>query len=70
MMPAEESRPPAEAHGKPRAWIGPRGQLMPAEAFAAWAPRYPDDAQHYAPLYDRAAMDAAVAAAVAAIRGG
>ena len=59
--------PPADAGRletpvRPRAWLGPSGQSMPDEIYAAWAPSSPADAQHYVPLYDRAALDAAVAA--------
>lgn len=37
-------------HAPPRAWIGPRGQLMPAEAYEAWAKAYPDQASEYEAL--------------------
>ena len=47
---------------RPRAWIGPSGQTMPDEIYVAWATSYPADAKHFAPLYDQAALDAAVAA--------
>lgn len=47
---------------RPRAWIGPSGQTMPDEIYVAWADRCPADVKHFAPLYDQAALDAAVAA--------
>jgi hypothetical protein len=47
---------------RPRAWIGPSGQTMPDEIYVAWAKSYPADAQHFSPLFDQAALDAAVAA--------
>ncbi len=37
-------------HAPPRAWIGPRGQLMPAEVYEAWAKAYPDQASEYEAL--------------------
>jgi hypothetical protein len=42
---------------KPRAWMGPSGQTMPDEIYTAWAPRYPDDAKHFEPLYDKAEIE-------------
>lgn len=53
---------PVEQPVRPRAWIGPVWQLMNDSIYEAWAKKYPDDARHYAPLYDQATLDAAVAA--------
>lgn len=36
--------------GPVRAWIGPRGELMPPEVFQAWSKAYPDQAAGYEPL--------------------
>jgi hypothetical protein len=50
-------------HGvRPVAWIGPVWQLMNDHIYEAWADKYPDDAKYFQPLYDKAAIDAAVAA--------
>lgn len=42
---------------RPRAWIGPVWQLMNDHIYESWAKNYPDDARHFAPLYDQAALD-------------
>lgn len=42
---------------KPAAWIGPVGQLMSHEIYQAWAPRYPDEAKGFRPLYGGEALD-------------
>jgi hypothetical protein len=47
---------------EPVAWIGPIWQTMPHDIYEAWRAKYPDDAAHFRPLYDQAAIDAAVAA--------
>lgn len=52
---------PLDGKVRPRAWIGPVGQTMPDEIYAAWAPLYPDDARHFLPMYGQAELDSAVA---------
>ncbi len=39
---------------RPRAWLGPAGQLMIDGIYDAWAQNYPDEARHFLPLYDHA----------------
>lgn len=48
---------PVEPSVRPRAWIGPVWQLMNDHIYESWAKNYPDDARHFAPLYDQAALD-------------